>query len=176
MKATQRRVLKIGSVACVLLLCGLQAWHFLTELPWRNSIDYSKRPPAQVFQFVTGMPVPQGVSNLQVAGRTYPDQWKHWLWIRCKVTEAAIHRLTANRDSYSGAEALRYIQMSKQISSSARYDAVDMRLVHWNEVARISQPEVYQVDHRFPNSAFVLVAYLILDRQNHTAYIFAFGD
>jgi len=173
MNIKKRRVFILGVAAIGLLFIGFKVSNFLTEFGW-SKIDYSKRPPNAVFQFVTGASPPKGVSNLKSAGRVYLG--KHWIWLQFNITDEAITKLTAEREGYKGKEALRYIQESGKISANKRYDTLDLSRVNWRNVSSIAQPEVYEVGHMFPNSAFVLLTYMIVDKQNHVAYIYAYGD
>ena len=51
--------------------------------------DFSMDRPEQVFQMVFGRPVPDGVTDLQVAGRHYFI--REWVWMRFHATDAALN-------------------------------------------------------------------------------------
>lgn len=167
---------KLLYIRCAIIVLGLltvQSANFFREFGWIKP-DYSQRPPQDVFKFVTGSLPPKGVSNLKAAGRIYLG--KHWIWLRFNLTDEAINQLTKGREAESKDDTNQFFGNPSQISSNNRYDEIDRKRVNWAEVAKIAQPEIYDVGHEFPDSDFSLIARMILDRRNHVAYIYAFGD
>jgi hypothetical protein len=180
--------------ALVALVLVAVIGHQLRTSPWRGSIDYSTRPPASVFKRVTGQPVPAGVTNLRIAGRSYlvtPDlihggsrRWtKHWVWMSFDATDAAMQVLvntvagpSSNKEPMAPGMAEVFIQHERNFTTlfDQRYDHQDRQHVQWSEVRAIPHPEVRVFGHVVPT--FVWAGILIFDRQHRRGYIWADGN
>jgi hypothetical protein len=161
-----------GTVLLLVLSLGFCVWWFVAIFPWQSSIDYSRRPPEQVLRSIIGQPVPAGTADIRVAGRSYPFGLKHWVYVRFRASDAAIEELIAEREPVTGPsarEALRYPH-----PASRRYDSADQQRVSWQEVANISEPEVYSVSGG--QSPFVWSGYLVVDRRSNLVYVGSNGD
>jgi hypothetical protein len=167
----RRFVIRAGCIlATAALLYG--AYQSVVWLPWAGSIDYSARPPAEVFELVMGRPVPPGVTDLRAAGRSYPLGLKHWAYLSASATDEAIRQLTAENEALTGS-ALQKASPCPYVPNR-RYDLADRRHVGWDEVEEVRDLEVYPVYGG--RGSFVWSGYLIVDRKRHRIYVGSNGD
>lgn len=140
--------------------------------PWSGSTDYSAREPAMVFERVMGRSVPPGVSDLRVAGRSYPFGLKHWVYLRFRADEGAISALTRGNEQLSGRHRREAFEAPYVVNG--RYERLDRKRVLWEEVRQVRQPEVYSTYGG--SGGFVWCGYLLVDRERHVAYVGSNGD
>jgi hypothetical protein len=145
----------------------------IDRLAWRDSIDYGKRPPAEVFQRVLGQAVPKGVSEIRASGRSGPLGLKHWVWMRFRVTPQAVRTLVAPDRQVDRAFADE--KLLRLPRTGMRFVREDQGAVQWGEATHIANPEFYMIGS-VAHAPFVWGGTLILDRKNGTAYVQAFGD
>lgn len=173
-RSTKTRVLLWGGAAVTFLALCFGLRQGILALGWRGGRDYSARPPLETFRRVTGRPVPHGLTNLRIAGRSYPAGWKHWVWMSFDATDAAIKAVVGKEERLEPSDARDYLQSFGKISVNPRYDGRDKAWVRWHEVERIAQPEVYHIGGS--HQSFVWSGALIVDRKRGRGYIMAVGD
>jgi hypothetical protein len=169
-----RRHFVVLVTVLLLLTISWSLKKYLDELPWRNSIDYSRQKVGVTFEKITGVSLPPDVKNAKSAGRSY--LWKHWVWMRFEVTEATIKDLTSGRKRLGAEKTKQLLQESKMIASNNRYNISDLQHVRWTEIEQIQQPEAYEYTPLNQEPSFIWLTYLVLDRQRHIVYLWAFAD
>jgi hypothetical protein len=169
-----RRLAGPAAALAAVVLLGFAARQAFLGLLWRGTIDYGARPPATVFAAVTGRPVPAGMTNLRVAGRSSPLGLKHWVWMSFDLTEADAAELASGRIPLEGADAAKYI--GQDWADGNPFEAEDKPAVLWHEVEAITKPEVFMVAWGKPGSAFVWAGVLVIDRTKRRGYLHAGGD
>ena len=154
----------IFALVLIIVTLNRKVWH----------IDYSQEPPGKSFRRAMGQAIPDGVSNLKIAGRAY--LWKHWVWMSFSASDEAITKIVtrdrARTASFNGVEARN--QLKEKSSSHPKYDQADMELVGWQNVTKIANPEVFLIGHG--KEGWLWFANVIVDRKNHKVYVHAWGD
>jgi hypothetical protein len=168
--AVTLRNLAILLPALALALLGLRAG--CAALWWSGSINYAERQPSQVFEFVLGTPVPKGVTDLRVSGRSYFAGLKHWVYISFDASDAALRQLATDVHRVSG-DYKRHLLVSR-VSTDDRFDGEDQQAVGWEAVRRIRDPEVFEAGHS--RDSFVWITTFVVDRPGHRVYVKAWGD
>jgi hypothetical protein len=158
-----------GCLAVVLLaFAGLRlAFNYWA---WSGSVNYGARPPAEVFQAVTGRAVPAGVTNLRAAGRSGPLGLKHWVWMSFDADAQALREFLRDEDRLEKTPDLRLP------ATPMRHVESDQQAAGWDEVSGIVVPECYATSRVVPGSSFIWYATLVFDRKRGRDYIQAFGD
>ena len=77
--------IKPTAAALIALTVGVSVVYYSSDLDALNN-DCRREPPYQVFRRVVGMPVPRGITDLQVAGRH--NFTKSWVWMRFDIGAA----------------------------------------------------------------------------------------
>ncbi|MGV3723420.1 MAG: hypothetical protein ACO1SX_21195 [Actinomycetota bacterium] len=145
-----------------------------TWMDWSSTVDYSTHPAEQVFREVTGVDPEPGVSDLRVSGHSYALGMKHWVWITCSASEAAVKRITNGAEPLDALTAAR--AQGADYAGSKRFRARDQDLVGWRDLARATSDEVHYISGRKPNSSFIWAGVRIYDRMNRRAFIHSAGD
>ena len=176
-RSTKTRLLLWGGAAGTFLALCFALWQGILALGWRGGRDYSARPPLETFKWVTGRPVPPGLTSLCIAGRSYLGGMKHWVWMSFDATDAAIKAVVGKEHRLDASSAEKLIQSHRRVSVDPRYDAQDKAWVRWDEVERIPDAEIYLLpSDRYDSDPFVWAGILIVDRKAHRGYIVAQGD
>jgi hypothetical protein len=171
-RGRRQRLLLVTVVLTVGL--GWYIWSGVSHVLTAGRVDYSKRPPTQVFANALGRPVPPGVTNLRVAGHTTILGLKHWVFITFDFTDAALKEVVDVDSRIPGANETDLVR--SMTSGRGPNDAKDKRLVGWKDPNQIQPREVYMVSGGTPGTSFVWAGVMVVDRKQHRAYARLDGD
>jgi hypothetical protein len=174
-KAQRRSHPQLGAAGCIvaLLLVFGGAWKLLEELAYSRSIDYSTRPPTQVFKLALGQNIPKGIKELRYAGHSGLLGIHTLVWMRFRFDDASLRILLKQRDPLTPEQAQRQLVFP---SHGFRHVESDMSAVGWREVDSIEHPEYFQTGYSVPNSSEIWIGVLIVDRKRGLAYVYTDGN
>jgi hypothetical protein len=129
--------------------------------------DYGALPPAEVFQRVLRQPVPEGVSDLRVAGHAFVQG--HQVWMRFRVAPSALKTLFPQTAAPSDWRS----------RTSWRSEGLDAHWlmqpqpcsIQWDEVIRAPRPEQYHFSATEQGQGWY--GFFVLDRKEGIVYLWA---
>lgn len=152
-------IIKAAKVLAALLLIWLIAAIGFNYWLWRSlHIDYSTKPPREVFQLVLHQDIPGGVSNLKVAGKIQT------VWMRFSATDAAITKLLGNKNlSLNGPDDSLNWVTKEQIM-----DNKDALAIGWDKVLHLKHFQSYK--YAFIPGGTGWAGEIVIDREHHVVY------
>jgi hypothetical protein len=145
-------VVFVGLTVVPLTVLGLVVYRTL-------HIDYGALPAAQVYQRVFRRPVPQGVSDLKVAGQGFGQG--HQVWMRFQATDQEINSLARRDEKISASEFCDWVP-------PALFQSPEARAVGLDQVLRLSKPEYFHFSSVENGVGWYGV--LVVDRERHLVF------
>ena len=149
----------LAALIVVWIIAGFVFWWWF----WRSvSVDYSTKPSEKVFKLVLNQNVPNGVSNLKVAG--HGVLMGHTVWMKFSATDAAIAALLKNKK-------LSFDEPDKSftwITKEQILNDQDAHSIRWDTVLRAKNLESYR--YSYVPSGIGWVGEIIIDRETRTIY------
>lgn len=134
---------------------------------WNESVDYSQEPAQEVFRSVFDRPLPNSVSGIRIAGRSYLLQ--HWCWMRFHADERTIKSLLKNAQPVPASEVFNF-------DPSARddFNTQDKTTVGWGDWSTLNAPEAYKWNTLSAHRASGWwQGYFVVDRKNNLVFVVA---
>lgn len=131
--------------------------------------NYGKEAAPMVFERVVGQPMPLGVSNLKVSGRSLFI--KHWVWMSFDASKEALQTLTKGKEPLDS-EHSQWI-LSRNYSANTMHERADKQAVGWKPPSSLARKEAYSVGNY--DEGIMWSGYMVLDKQSNAVYVHA-GD
>lgn len=152
-------------VSCAFAVLGF-AYHKWQNWQYWDRTNLGHKPPAQIFSRLFHVPMPRGVSNLQIAGFSSLGG-EVWMKFQAADVDAITRTLTPQspQNSNKPNTHLNYLPDKKYILQNQYANAVD-----WSNVYALKAPECYELDftesERLQRSGL-----LVVDRKRKIIYI-----
>jgi hypothetical protein len=155
----------LGTAIPVLLTFLIAFWLPLTS--FRE--DFSKWPPARVYEMVLSKPPSSDISRIQVSGRHYFI--KRWAWLRVQGNASALASLESIAKE---GEHLTWTEMQQEMkawrSPNPHYDSADHAAVGWSDLNRVAHPVCYRI-FLGNNDPWLWHCFFVFDHANNTVYM-----
>jgi hypothetical protein len=154
-------------VVCLLVFVVLPLTAGAVAVWWFfRPVDYGARPAGWVFQQVFRQPVPQGVSDLRIAGHGFCQG--HEVWMRFRATKKVLMQLLP--ESAEKREQLSDMLGGELGSTYERRLAEDdPQAVGWDEVLRMRAPEAHDFSRTSQGAGWY--GLFVLDRGRQLVYV-----
>jgi hypothetical protein len=131
-------------------------------------VNYGARPAGRVFQQVFRQPIPQGVSELRIAGHGFCQG--HQVWMRFRATKKALRQLLP--ESTERRERLKDgLRTELGLNYERRLTEDDPRVVGWDKVLRMRSPEAHYFSRTSQGAGWT--GLFVLDRDRQLVYVHA---
>jgi hypothetical protein len=117
-----KKRLLLGFLICAFFFSGGLYLH--ENYVWSHK--YNRSPPNVIFAEVIGVPVPSGVTNLQVAGRQFVI--KRWVRMSFNATPSALKILTKGREPIDSWLRSHALAGGKGLAND-RFESMDLQTV-----------------------------------------------
>ena len=159
LRALQRHWL--GAIVIFALLVGTLQW---SKHCYQQTIDLGNKPPAQVFARIFQMPVPAGVTHLQIAGEAHLSGI-FWMKFQCDNIDSVLREFGRNaKVPLNGpTDTPNLLPSADEISHSRYADKVQ-----WQAATQIVSPKYYEFTTQPIGTGWV--GTLTIDRPHKTIY------
>ena len=151
----------LWTISIFALLIGALQW---SKRSYQRSIDLGNKPPAHVFARIFQMPVPFGVTHLQIAGEAHLSGI-FWMKFQCDDIDSTLREFKRNaKVPLNGPTDTPNLLPSENEIAHSRY----ANKVQWQAVRQIAKPEYYEFTTQPMGTGWV--GTLTIDRPHKIVY------